>query len=197
MKTQALFCLTIFAFLFSGVLSITITVTNNCQYTIWPATLVGANSAQLETTGFELGSKQSRSVNVPSPQAAIRFWGRRECSTTNGRFSCKTGDCGSGQVSCNGAGGAPPTSLAEFTLASQDFYDISLVDGFDLPITIAPQGGSGATCVPTSCTADVNGGCPSELQVKGSDGGVIACKSACTAFNQPQYCCTVDSTRVS
>jgi hypothetical protein len=77
-------------------------------------------------------------------------------------------------------------------LASQDFYDISLVDGFDLPITIAPQSGSGATCGPTSCTANVNGACPAELQLKGSDGGVIACKSACTAFNEPQYCCTGD-----
>ena len=32
--------------------------------------------------------------------------------------------------------------------------------------------------------------CQIELAVKGPDGSVIACKSACLALNQPQYCCT-------
>ncbi|MQK89917.1 hypothetical protein EI007_25835, partial [Escherichia coli] len=43
-----------------------------------------------------------------------------------------------------------------------------------------------------SCPANINTVCPSELQLKGSDGNVIACKSACLALNQPQYCCTGD-----
>ncbi|RHN79700.1 putative thaumatin [Medicago truncatula] len=33
---------------------------------------------------------------------------------------------------------------------------------------------------------------PPELQVTGSDLGVIACKSACMAFNTYQYCCRGD-----
>ncbi|XVE96573.1 hypothetical protein REPUB_Repub02eG0234400 [Reevesia pubescens] len=109
------------------------------------------------------------------------FWARTQCTNM---------DCASGQVSCNGAGGIPPISLAEFTLTAnngQDFFDISLVDGYNLPISIAPQGGSGG-CTPVNCTANVNIVCPQELQVKGSAGSVVACNSACLAFNQPQYC---------
>lgn len=59
-----------------------------------------------------------------------------------------------------------------------------------MPVSITPKGGSGSTCKTDSCTGNVNAVCPSQLQVKGSDGSVIACKSACEAFNQPQYCCT-------
>ncbi|KAB5520104.1 hypothetical protein DKX38_024423 [Salix brachista] len=70
----------------------------------------------------------------------------------------------------------------------KDFYDISLVDGFNIPISITPQGGSG--CKSTSCAANVNAVCDPKLAVRGADGTVIACKSACVAFNQPQYCCT-------
>uniref|UniRef100_A0A8D8R575 Thaumatin-like protein 1 n=1 Tax=Cacopsylla melanoneura TaxID=428564 RepID=A0A8D8R575_9HEMI len=121
-----------------------------------------------------------------------RFWGRTGCSNKSGRFSCASADCASGQVACNGAGAIPPASLAELFIApngGQDFYDISNVDGFNVPMSIAPQGGSG-DCKQSSCPADINAGCPGELQAKGSDGRVVACKSACLAFNQPQYCCT-------
>lgn len=51
------------------------------------------------------------------------------------------------------------------------------------------QGGTG-DCKPSSCPANINGACPAQLQQKGPDGKVIACKSACTAFGDPKYCCT-------
>ncbi|KAK9289720.1 hypothetical protein L1049_007879 [Liquidambar formosana] len=130
-------------------------------------------------------------LDVPAPWTG-RFWGRTLCSTdSTGKFTCSTADCGSGQVACNGAGAIPPASLVELTLAAnggQDFYDISLVDGFNLPVSVTPQGGN--NCNATSCPANVNAVCPSELAVYGTDGSVIACKSACLALNQPQYCCT-------
>ena len=169
----------------------TITFKNNCQYTVWPATLSGA-PPQLSTTGFELKSGASRSVQVPSPWSG-RFWGRTGCSGGAGNFKCATADCGSGQVACNGKGGATPATLAELTVArngGQDFYDISNVDGFNLPISMAPQGGTGG-CKVSSCPAtDINAQCPKELKVTGSDGKAIACKSACVAFGKPEYCCT-------
>ncbi|KAE9619650.1 putative thaumatin [Lupinus albus] len=56
-------------------------------------------------------------------------------------------------------------------------------------MSMSPQGGSG-DCKTSSCPGNINTVCPIELQVKGSDRSVIACKSACLAFNQPQYCCT-------
>ncbi|MBA0550742.1 hypothetical protein Golob_021664, partial [Gossypium lobatum] len=95
-------------------------------------------------------------------------------------------------ITCNGGGAIPPASLIEYTLApnnGKDFYDISLVDGFNLPLSVTPHGRL-LGCNTTSCAADVNTVCPLELQVKGLGGGVIACKRACLAFKQPQYCCT-------
>lgn len=87
----------------------------------------------------------------------------------------------------------PPATLAEFTLngaGGLDFYDVSLVDGYNLAMTVAPQGaGTGGNCTTTGCLVDLNPGCPSELKVLASDEGV-ACKSACDAFGDPQFCCS-------
>ncbi|CAK9327907.1 unnamed protein product [Citrullus colocynthis] len=44
-------------------------------------------------------------------------------------------------------------------------------------------------CLSVNYRADVNKDCPKELQVKSND-EVIACKSACLAFNQPRDCCS-------
>ncbi|KAE9590540.1 putative thaumatin [Lupinus albus] len=174
----------------AGTYSISVTLKNNCPYTIWPGTLSGGGTPQLSSTGFELASQASNTIEVPSTWSG-RFWGRTQCSTdTNGKFKCSSGDCASGQISCNGAGGIPPVSLVEITLSGadgKDFYDVSLVDGFNVPVSIKPLAGS---CHITSCPNDVNKICPQDLALKGSDGSVIACKSACLALNQPQYCCS-------
>lgn len=88
-------------------------------------------------------------------------------------------------------GAIPPVTLAEFTLAAVsggaglDFYDVSLVDGYNVPMIIEVTGGSGA-CGSTGCVADLNINCPDEL--KAENGG--ACKSACIAFGSPEYCCS-------
>ncbi|KAK2992916.1 hypothetical protein RJ640_024070 [Escallonia rubra] len=173
---------------FAGAHSTTFTIKNNCPYTIWPATLTG--QGQQISTGFELPSQATTTLDVTAPWSG-RIWPRFVCSNADGKFTCNSGDCGSGDVACNGAGGAPPTTLAEFTLAApggKDFYDVSLVDGFNLPVDVTPQDGS--DCSSTSCPVDINARCPPELLVKNTDGGTIGCKSACLAFNQPQYCCT-------
>uniref|UniRef100_A0A0R0ITR8 Thaumatin-like protein n=1 Tax=Glycine max TaxID=3847 RepID=A0A0R0ITR8_SOYBN len=165
--------------MYAGAYSATFTVTNNCAFTIWPATLTGGGTSQLPSTGFELTSKASSTIDVTAPWSG-RFWARSQCSTdTHGKFTCATGDCGS-------------VSLVEFTLASnkgQDFYVVSLVDGFNLPVLVTPQGGLRG-CNTTSSPSDVNKVYPPSFSVKGSDGSVIACKSACLALNQPEYCCT-------
>ncbi|MQJ84067.1 hypothetical protein EI014_25165, partial [Escherichia coli] len=191
-RTRVALCLS-FAFLFYVAQGAKVTFTNKCPYTVWPGTLTGDQKPQLSTTGFELASGASNSVDLPAPWSG-RFWARTECSNNNGKFSCATADCASGQVGCNGAGAIPPATLIEITVAEnggQDFYDVSNVDGFNVPMSVTPQGGSGE-CKTSSCPANINTVCPSELQLKGSDGNVIACKSACLALNQPQYCCTGD-----
>ena len=160
---------------------------NKCDYTVWPGILSGANSAPLESTGFELPQGGTQTFQAPSGWSG-RFWGRTGCNFDgSGQGSCSTGDCGSGRIECGGSGAAPPATLAEFTLngsGGQDFYDVSLVDGYNLPMIVEASGGSGG-CGSTGCLVDLNQRCPPELQAEG--GG--ACMSACEAFGSPEYCC--------
>ncbi|KAL6133470.1 hypothetical protein ACLB2K_065705 [Fragaria x ananassa] len=192
MNTRVLLSLTLAIFFAAGAHAATITFTNNCPYTVWPGTLTSDQQPQLPTTGFELAQGANNQVITPVPWKG-RFWARTGCTTAaDGKFSCATAECSSGQVTCNGNGAIPPATLVEINIVAdggQDFYDVSLVDGFNVPMSVAPQGGTG-DCQPSTCPANVNNACPAELQVKAADGSVIACKSACTAFNEPQYCCT-------
>ncbi len=55
------------------------------------------------------------------------------------------GDCGAESngfgMTCNGIGGQPPVTLAEFTLngwGGSDYYDLSNVDGCSVGMTIRP-----------------------------------------------------------
>ncbi|KAK4436163.1 Pathogenesis-related thaumatin-like protein 3.5 [Sesamum alatum] len=170
----------------------TFIITNNCPYTIWPGTLAGSGSPQLSTTGFQLDSGQSVAIpNVPGWSG--RIWARTGCTfDATGVGLCQTGDCG-GKLECGGSGAKPPASLFEITLGDEkDFYDVSIVDGYNLPLVAAPRGVT-TPCNATGCVADINMGCPKELQVIGSDegpGGVVGCKSACEAFGLDQYCCS-------
>ncbi|PIA57308.1 hypothetical protein AQUCO_00600209v1 [Aquilegia coerulea] len=171
----------------AGTSGATFTFLNNCDYTVWPGILANSGSPKLETTGFSLEKGTSRSLQASTGWSG-RFWGRTSCNFDgSGQGSCLTGDCGSGQIECNGAGATPPATLAEFTLGSgnQDFYDVSLVDGYNLPMVVEGTGGIG-TCAATGCVTDLNRSCPTELRV----GEGEACKSACEAFGTAEYCCS-------
>ena len=101
-------------------------------------------------------------------------------------------------VQCNGAGGRPPASLAEFTLGgagNQDYYDVSLVDGWNVEVLVEPiagtyqsNGGKYDCKAIGQCNANINDKCPDELKLW-YDNQVIGCYSACTKFNTDEYCC--------
>ncbi|PIA37124.1 hypothetical protein AQUCO_03000003v1 [Aquilegia coerulea] len=174
-----------FSLMIPGSFSITFTFKNNCPSTIWPGILTTPGKPLFPTSGFELATGALQSSDAPAGWGG-RFWARTGC---DGQFTCTTGNCGPA-LQCNGAGGSPPVTLAELNLngdGGKDFYDVSLVDGFNLPVSITPKE---VSCISTTCSADVNSLCSPDLSVKGSDGRTIACKSACLAFNQPQYCCS-------
>uniref|UniRef100_A0A0D9XHS8 Thaumatin-like protein n=1 Tax=Leersia perrieri TaxID=77586 RepID=A0A0D9XHS8_9ORYZ len=180
----------------------TFTITNNCAYTVWPGLLSSAGSAPLSTTGFALAPGASQAVPAPSGWSG-RMWGRTLCSATDGagnKFACATGDCGSGDVQCNGGGAAPPATLAEFTLDGSgglDFFDVSLVDGYNLPMLINPSSSSSSSagkCAATGCLAELNAACPADLRVASASAAAtspaVACRSACEAFGSAEYCCS-------
>ncbi|KAJ8424854.1 hypothetical protein Cgig2_003141 [Carnegiea gigantea] len=170
-----------------GAWGTTFTFVNKCEYTVWPGVLANAGSPSLGTTGFELPTDSSRSFQAPTGWSG-RFWARTGCDFNgSGGGYCTTADCGSGTEECGGAGAEPPATLAEFTLGTggQDFYDVSLVDGYNLPMLVEVSGGSGQ-CATTGCVVDLNRACPAELKFGNGD----ACKSACDAFRSPEYCCS-------
>ncbi|KAI3462347.1 hypothetical protein Pfo_019010 [Paulownia fortunei] len=150
----------------------TFTLVNRCTYTVWPGILSSAGTPQLSTTGFALNPGDSIPISVPTSWSG-RMWGLTLCSqdSTTGKFTCVTGDCGSGAVECGGGGALPPATLAEFTLngaGGLDFYDVSLVDGYNLPMLVVNAVSTGSS----------------------RGGACVACKSACKAFGDHKYCCS-------
>lgn len=72
--------------------------------------------------------------------------------------------------------------------SSLHYYDVSLVDGFNLPVTVAPVGG-GVGCGVAGCQVNLNVCCPSKFEVR-VGGKTVGCKSACLALQTDKYCCT-------
>jgi hypothetical protein len=170
-----------------------ITIVNAVDQTVWAAT--NQNSQYpIAVTGWKLAPGQSVTFNVPQAWGG-RIWGRTGCSFNSaGVGRCETGDCG-GVFQCVGSG-ATPATLAEMTLDSfdgLDFYDVSMVDGTNLPMyintthSVSPDPVSTNGCYQGVCTTAVK--CPSAMQVK-VDGQEVACETACAAFGGDDYCCT-------
>ncbi|KAK2973860.1 hypothetical protein RJ640_011837 [Escallonia rubra] len=161
---------------------------NICKWiTVWPG-LFGGRDEQISTTGFKRQKGESRTITAP-PTWSGWLWGRTLCAvkSTTRNFTCVTGYCGSDKVECSGGGPAPPTTLLEFTSGRPneiDYFDVSVVDGYNLPMLAVPQGDRGAQCSSASCVMDLNGFCPAELQVSDGGGEVVACKGSCLALRQ-------------
>ncbi|MQM19784.1 hypothetical protein Taro_052796 [Colocasia esculenta] len=161
--------------LLPSTLAATFDVVNRCSYTVWAAANPGG--------GRRLNPGESWTINVNPGTTGGRIWARTDCSFDGrGRGRrCQTGDCG-GVLNCT-AYGRPPNTLAEFALNqfnNRDFFDISLVDGFNVPMDFSPTSGG---CRGIRCSADINGQCPAVLRAPGG------CNNPCTVFRTNQYCC--------
>lgn len=95
--------------------AITLSISNRCSYTIWPAAVPGG--------GMQLDPGESWTLNMPTSTTTGRVWPRTNCSFDSaGNGSCQTGDCG-GVLTCTGSG-QPPCTLAEFSIGGgTDFFD--------------------------------------------------------------------------
>ncbi|XP_044485585.1 thaumatin-like protein [Mangifera indica] len=153
----------------------TFNIINNCPYTVWAAASPGG--------GRRLDRGQNWLLNVNPGTAAARIWARTGCQFDGaGRGRCQTGDCG-GLLQCQGYGSAPNT-LAEYALNqwnNLDFIDISVIDGFNVPMEFSSVSGGCNRVI--KCVGDIIGQCPNELRVPGG------CNGACPVFKTDQYCC--------
>lgn len=168
-----------------------LTLVNNCPFTVWPAIQPNSGHEVLERGGFALASLTHHSFPAPTHHWSGRVWARTSCSYNGGHFTCLTGDCG-GRLECNGAGGKTPATLVQFSLHHSQYdhssYSVSLVDGFNVPLTVTPHEGKGR-CPVVGCREDLLATCPAGQQVKGPYGHVIACKSGCEAYGTDELCC--------
>lgn len=153
----------------------TFDIVNQCSYTVWAGASPGG--------GRRLDQGQTWNLNVNPGTTGGRIWGRTNCNfDANGRGHCDTGDC-NGLLECQGYGAAPNT-LAEFALNQPnnlDYVDISLVDGFNIPLDFSP---TTSVCQGIQCAAKINEECPAELKTTGG------CLNPCQVYKTNEYCCT-------
>ena len=169
----------------------TFTLINRTRVTIWPAAWPGSVSGR---TGWTLPAGDSVSITVADHWNG-RLWGRTGCRFDGGRGGCVTGDC-AGLYQCRGWGEIPAT-LAEYDMDSYDhldFYDVSMVDGSNLPMYITISHGATKNRITANgceltvgCTHEVR--CPVALQVH-SDRSLVGCISPCARFHTDRYCCS-------
>jgi hypothetical protein len=166
--------------------TVNFTINNQCQQTIYPAIV----PPYYQNGGWTMAAGTSVTFPVPSTFSG-RVWARKNCNTSVSPYVCDTGSCGGTGASCAGSTGTGNTTLAELTLAGSptgtDWYNASNVDAYDFPASIAMSNGQGFS--PT-CTADVLGACPAELQVKNAAGQPVYCSNPCSIFPTPLICCT-------
>lgn len=137
-------------------------IVNSCPEPIWPAVDTQHGTGP-STNGFKLSPGEQNNLTV-SENWQGRVWGRTNCSFNDagtgpasggvGR-ACGSGDC-NGMLNCK-VGGDVPVSLAEFTLDAGDgqtYYDISLVDGYNIPMAIVmqPLGNASVEDIPPNLT---------------------------------------------
>lgn len=146
-----------------------ITVKNNCGFNVF------VKNQRANIGNFNLGPGQTRRWNVQGTTEAEKYqpkprvWGQKGCDGSGN--NCEVSDNN--------------LSLAEFMF--QDYgdaqfrgftwYDISMVDGYNLPMTMSPYTTSdnGGNCYRVSCNFDLNQ-CPGESKLM-KNGRIVGCKN--------------------
>ncbi|KAG4076940.1 hypothetical protein HA402_015927 [Bradysia odoriphaga] len=161
-----------------------ITFLNRCNFPIWinPFPILGNGIQRLEQNA-------RTTCNIPDSGWRGRVWPKTGCDN-NGQ------NCAVGQSipPCPSTGCQPPaeTKVEFFYPASIDriavWYDISLVDGYSLPMEIIPDKQEGS-CVTTNCAMKLDS-CPSNENLVGDlriirNDRVVQCLAPCKKWNYP------------
>jgi hypothetical protein len=176
-----------------------------------------AGAALPDGGGFKLEAEKGGKADTHSLTVAkgwhVAFWGRTGCSDDNNDLKCSSGAAVSNRDSkeklrSGGVGSAYPATKGEIRFdgyGDQDYYDISIVDGFNLPVQIELVKGTyskvGRTDAQYDCAvagggADLNAKVTEApllaFRVNGKTVGVYsACKYSyeTTKTENKQYCC--------
>ncbi|KAI8150138.1 thaumatin [Fennellomyces sp. T-0311] len=147
-----------------------VVIKNQCGYDLQLGKL---NNGESDVETAELAQGSSKTYTVDSKWQG-RFWAREK------------------------GAGTFPASLAELTFkghAGYDFYDVSFVDGFNIPVSMEPinpheeNTDDKYRCGTPTCGKLPS--CPEYLKVY-EDGKEVGCNSACSKFGTDEYCCAGD-----
>jgi hypothetical protein len=123
-----------------------------------------------ESGTLELAAGKSTTVSLSAPPQGTTKWsghvyGSTGCNASG--QSCQTGACVGGACS-TGTGPVGPTTLAEFTLITNgpDTYDISMINGVNLPLEMAPTLPAASSGNPYQC-GNPGGSTPSNKALVG------------------------------
>ncbi len=163
---------------------------NRCDYATW--TLVSDQFRNIFPNSQPYKMEPHTAIVVGWPnEFSGRIWPRSQC----------TGD-GYNNLKCVQTG---KDTLAEFTLTkgmNSDWYDVSLVDGFTIPVGILQLNvpwtsrpdyvvggplGSNEICGSPICAPDLNPNCPASQQEKDAGGKVWGCKSGAKGSEAAMY----------
>ena len=174
-----------------------VTFQNQCNETIYVGIVQNEGQKLINNGGLRLDAQQNDSIALPFGWSG-RFWGRTQCQEWG--EMCETGRCGENWMNCLGEFPAAPVTFVDLRLDNPgtgvDFYSVTLVNGYNIPIQVAPINGtfqnvSGIPdyCTWAGCQNDLNYICPAELQKFGTKGQLVGCQSACDVFREDEYCC--------
>ncbi len=115
-----------------------------------------------ESVTYKLRAKPIDATVANGPEKGKKFpikwsgnvYARTGCNAKG--EECKTGICnvsGSTGACADGVGPQGPVTLAEFTLSPDgvDFYDVSIINGTNIPISMGPIGGAKDSANPYTC----------------------------------------------
>ncbi|KAJ7974473.1 Thaumatin-like protein [Quillaja saponaria] len=172
--------------------TVTFFVHNKCPFPIWPATAANTDQPIIADGGFHLPPGKTQRIDAPWSWSG-RIWARTGCNFAwNWKPACETGDC-DGRLACNGLAGTPPVTLIQISLqgdkGKSHSFAVSLVDGYNIPVSVTPSPLTPKCGYIQGCLKNLNSLCPHELQVWNDKGEIVACKSACLAFDLDKFCC--------
>ncbi|GAA0690233.1 thaumatin family protein [Streptomyces malaysiensis subsp. malaysiensis] len=163
----------------------TVTFVNDTGKKVWIGSDVNNDGSKPFATLPILEPGQSGTVTIPETAEPGhwrgKFFARQGCTGASGStFHCLVGDCGKFADHCES--GEQPTSLAEFNFDTEDtlapWYNVSYVNAFSQPVTIAPKDAAGGGgCGTMGCSENLLPLCPPGDLTSWPDGKPMLCTS--------------------
>jgi hypothetical protein len=111
---------------------------------VWPSSSTTRGKINIKTIkyGFKIGDAST--ITAPLTWNG-KLWGRTDCNGIQQNFSCATGDCGTGTMSCDGTQVISSATIAEFHAGDGGlhYYNVNGVEGFNIPLAVTPVSPSG------------------------------------------------------